>query len=532
MRQLTLYPRNQEKVTKIVGALNLKIPLRDLKSKDTRQLLSLIFSQWLSLSTCIIQAVIDIVPAPSIAQSTRIPKMLYPDLYETTIDPKNKLEEDLFASKSGPDACVSAYVSKMFAVSTKDLPENKKKPVTAEDMRNRAREARAARIAREESTDAESVDTTPIEFAVKPQETETPTEEEVILGFARLYSGTIRTGVAVYAVLPKYNASLGPEHPHNTRHIVAVTVEGLYVMMGRELVAVDSVSAGNIFAIKGLEGKVWRSATLCAPSEVGIGSMPDVAQSKDCLINLGGVNRSAPPIVRVALEPVMPADMQKLVHGLKLLSQSDPCVETFQQQTGEHVILTAGELHLEVCAQLNILFFANLPQRCLKDLRERFARVEIQASKPIVPFRETAVKGTDMNLPKTAGAPRGTIRGASSNNLVTFTIRASPLPPVILDFILENLVTLKKLQQDRKARDSQATQDLADAEEQDGVDVHGDIVRKPTVKPDQFWAALSEKCQEAGNEWENITERIWAFGPQKAGGCVLIDARTSPVSHS
>jgi translation elongation factor EF-G len=40
--------------------------------------------------------------------------------------------------------------------------------------------------------------------------------------------------------------------------------------------------------------------------------------------------------------------MQKLVNGLKLLSQSDPCVETFQQQTGEHVILTAGELHLEV----------------------------------------------------------------------------------------------------------------------------------------------------------------------------------------
>ena len=32
-------------------------------------------------------------------------------------------------------------------------------------------------------------------------------------------------------------------------------------------------------------------------------------------------------------------------------------------------------------------------QRCLRDLRERFAKIEIQASKPIVPFRETAVKG-------------------------------------------------------------------------------------------------------------------------------------------
>ena len=42
------------------------------------------------------------------------------------------------------------------------------------------------------------------------------------------------------------------------------------------------------------------------------------------------------------------ADLPKLIRGLKLLSQADPCVESFQQQTGEWVILTAGELHLEV----------------------------------------------------------------------------------------------------------------------------------------------------------------------------------------
>jgi ribosome assembly protein 1 len=88
--------------------------------------------------------------------------------------------------------------------------------------------------------------------------------------------------------------------------------------------------------------------------------------------------------------------MPKVVQGLKLLSQADPCVEAFQQQTGEHVILTAGELHLEVSFpglfHIRKLSIAR-SQRCLKDLRERFAKVEIQASEPIVPFRETAVKG-------------------------------------------------------------------------------------------------------------------------------------------
>lgn len=46
---------------------------------------------------------------------------------------------------------------------------------------------------------------------------------------------------------------------------------------------------------------------------------------------------------------------------------------------------------------LDALLFLSWSQRCLKDLRERFARVEIQASKPIVPFRETAVKGIGEN---------------------------------------------------------------------------------------------------------------------------------------
>lgn len=103
------------------------------------------------------------------------------------------------------------------------------------------------------------------------------------------------------------------------------------------------------------------------------------------------------PIVRVALEPRVPGDMLKLVKGLKLLSQADPCVETFQQQTGEYVILTAGELHLEVrpcVSPYRVRINQFLEKRCLKDLRERFAKVEIQASKPIVPFRETAIKAT------------------------------------------------------------------------------------------------------------------------------------------
>ena len=72
------------------------------------------------------------------------------------------------------------------------------------------------------------------------------------------------------------------------------------------------------------------------------------------------------------------ANLPKFVEGLKLLSQADPAVETFQQQTGEHVILTAGELHLEVSipsvphsAYLSESFLAMLerPTRTIRESR-------------------------------------------------------------------------------------------------------------------------------------------------------------------
>ncbi|KAJ7601116.1 translation elongation factor 2 [Mycena floridula] len=498
---------NPDKVLKITAALNVKIPPRELKSKDTRHLLSLILSQWLSISTCIIQAAIDIVPAPAIAQATRIPKMLYPELSVSTIEPKNKLERDLLSSNFSTNASVCAYVSKMFAVSQKDLPEKKKKSLTAEEMRSRARDP--ARKPAE--TFATPPDPTPESVSPNPDTTsqvdetlepELDEDSEVILGFARLYSGTIHVGATIQVVLPKYNPALQPTHDYNTKFLLPATVDGLYLMMGRELVPVSSVQAGNIFAIRGLEGKVWRSATLCASGDNGTLEQP---KSED-IVNLGRITRTVPPIVRVALEPVMPADIHKLISGLKLLSQSDPCVETFQQDTGEHVIVAAGELHLE---------------RCLKDLRERFAKVEIQASKPIVPFRETAVKATDMAPPKTPNAVRGTAHGSSSQGVVTFTIRASPLPPVLLEFILDNILTLRKLMQSRadREKDDELMEGL------EALDKQGDVVRKPSINPEQFWVALKEKCREVGGEWDSVPDKIWSFGPQNAGSCIFVDNR-------
>lgn len=124
---------------------------------------------------------------------------------------------------------------------------------------------------------------------------------------------------------------------------------------------------------------------------------------------------------------------------------------------------------------------------------------------------------------KTPGAPRGMIKGASTQNIVSFVIRASPIPASLLEFILDNVATLKKLQHDRKLGQEG---EIEEAEEEESVvDKYGDVVRKPSVKPEQFWDVFRNKCKEVGGEWEGIVEKVWAFGPQRAGGCLLIDAR-------
>ncbi|KZS87255.1 P-loop containing nucleoside triphosphate hydrolase protein [Sistotremastrum niveocremeum HHB9708] len=464
---------NPTKTSKIVDTLKLQIPPRDLKAKDARILLCSIFSQWLPLSTAAIQAVIDVIPSPLLAQQTRMPTMLKDSQYNDNTLLSTELKADLLACNSDSTAHVVAFVSKMFAVARKNMPDHK-----------------------------------------QGSETDGSEATEVILGFARLYSGILKVNTTVLAVLPKCNATLPAQHPRNAPFVRAINISALYTMMGRDLVPVSEVRAGNVFAVAGLEGTVFRSATLCSPNSEGTGPAPDSQVSEaleKCVVNLGGVTFQAPPIVRVALEPEHSVDMPKLIEGLKILSQSDPCVQTFQQQTGEHVILTAGELHFE---------------RCLKDLRERFARIEIQASDPIVPFRETAIKVPDVH----PSASQGVIQGHSAQLAVNFSVRVVPLPEVITTFLKTNVSTIRALkhcQKDVSALVSKSTQDVTDVE--NDFDFEMNLAQSDAstsrLDDDQFWKQLEDICQSEGEPWLQLSRTAWAFGPARRGPNVLIDAR-------
>lgn len=225
--------------------------------------------------------------------------MLHPELGHSAeeIAPTNKLEKDLYEGGEEADRFRIAYVSKMFAVKSSELPQNQRKQLTAADMRARAKVAKEQRERRAqilaEGGDPDAVVASEGVAVEEKEEVEIDENHESLIGFARLYSGTIALGQSLYAVLPKYNAALGPQHPSNAKHLTTVKVEQLYMMMGRELVAATEVQAGNLFAIGGLEGTVGRNATLCGMSggaETKQGAERE--EDRECLVNLAGVTQT------------------------------------------------------------------------------------------------------------------------------------------------------------------------------------------------------------------------------------------------
>jgi elongation factor 2 len=96
--------------------------------------------------------------------------------------------------------------------------------------------------------------------------------------------------------------------------------------------------------------------------------------------NMRVMKFSVSPVVRVAVECKNPADLPKLVEGLKRLAKSDPMVQCSIEESGEHIIAGAGELHLEIC---------------LKDLEEDHACIPLKVSEPVVSYRETVSELSD-----------------------------------------------------------------------------------------------------------------------------------------
>ena len=309
------------------------------------------------------------------------------------------------------------------------MPENRTKPLTEEELAARRAAARERHQERQQqqlgiegavTLTAEQLKTIDVRDNDGDNEKaaeKSPEADLEFIAFARVFSGRLKAGDEVYVLGPKYDPAQSGAHLHGGGslpegcHGSKATISGVYMLLGRDLEPIESAGAGNIVGIAGLGKHVIKSATLC--------SNPWCPPFVDLV-------HSTTPILRVAVEPVRFSDLGAVSRGLQLLNQADAHVEVLVSEVGEHLLLTAGEVHL---------------QRCVLDLKESYAKCEITVSDPIVPFRETIVPvpETDMVNEAVEGEEKEereeSVEIETPNKQSTFRIRAVPLPPQVTKLI-------------------------------------------------------------------------------------------------
>uniref|UniRef100_A0A251STB4 Putative translation elongation factor EFG/EF2, archaeal n=1 Tax=Helianthus annuus TaxID=4232 RepID=A0A251STB4_HELAN len=171
--------------------------------------------------------------------------------------------------------------------------------------------------------------------------------------FGRVFAGKVSTGLKVRIMGPNYV-------PGEKKDLYVKSVQRTVIWMGKKQETVEDVPCGNTVAMVGLDQFITKNATLTNEKEVD--AHP-----------IRAMKFSVSPVVRVAVQCKVASDLPKLVEGLKRLAKSDPMVVCTIEESGEHIIAGAGELHLEIC---------------LKDLQDDFmGGAEIVVSDPVVSFR-------------------------------------------------------------------------------------------------------------------------------------------------
>lgn len=392
---------NREKLEKIITTIGAKLSPRDLRAKDHKQVVNLVMSQWIPLSHALLGAVIDYLPSPSEGQQTRSKKLIGES---GLLDAK---VEQAFQDCDSKNPYTLAYVSKMISVPDDHLPKDgPQQELSVDELRERGRIARElAKKASEEREKQEAVapKKDPFEWEFEEEDFEEEEEEqeeefhETLIGVVRIFSGKLEKGQKVTIVGPKYDQNDVSQLTHE------VEIADLYLIMGREFVKMDSIPAGNICGVVGLEGAVLKNATICSSEPY-----PNLASTS--LIH----NK---PIMKIAVEPTNPLKLAKLERGFELLSSADPVLEWYiDDDSGELIMCVAGELHLE---------------RCLKDLEDRFAKgCTVTVKEPVIPFREgLADTKVHSNAPvEDLVAPAG----------IELEFDVAPLPQEVVLCLIEN----------------------------------------------------------------------------------------------
>ncbi|KAA8550118.1 hypothetical protein F0562_001802 [Nyssa sinensis] len=114
---------------KVIKSFNLSVPPRELQNKDPKTVLQAVMSRWLPLSDTILSMVVKYMPDPITAQSFRISRLLPKrevmecGVHSDVLAEVELVRKSVEACDTNPEAPCVAFVSKMFAVPSKLLPQ-------------------------------------------------------------------------------------------------------------------------------------------------------------------------------------------------------------------------------------------------------------------------------------------------------------------------------------------------------------------------------------------------------------------------
>lgn len=467
---------NKGLLEKVIKSFNLNVPPRELLNKDPKAVLQSVMSRWLPLSDAILSMVVKCMPDPIAAQSFRISRLIPKrEVLLDGVDSSALAEADLVRMSievcdSSPEAPCVAFVSKMFAVSSKLLPQ---RGLNGEILSNFS----------DENGNSES--------------------DECFLAFARIFSGVLCSGQRVFVLSALYDPLKGESMQ---KHIQVAELHSLYLMMGQGLKPVPSAKAGNVVAIRGLGQHILKSATL--------------SSTKNCW-PFSSMAFQVSPTLRVAIEPSDPADTGALMKGLKLLNRADPFVEVTVSSRGEHVLAAAGEVHLE---------------RCIKDLKERFAKVSLEVSPPLVSYRET-IEGEASNMLdnlKSSTRSSDYVEKMTPNGRCVVRVQVMKLPSA-LTMVLDKSTDLLgdiiggKLGQSASNLETERSNIVQDESPIEALKkrimgaVESDIL------------SLSKKDKDRAEKyklkWQKFLKRIWALGPRQVGPNILFTPDSKSLNN-
>ncbi|THH03955.1 hypothetical protein EW145_g5872 [Phellinidium pouzarii] len=184
------------------------------------------------------------------------------------------------------------------------------------------------------------------------------TDAQSFRAFGRVMSGVVQKGMEVKVLGEGYS-------PEDEEDMMKAVVEDVWIAESRYNIPADEVPAGNLVLLGGVDASITKSATIAA------------ASIDDELHIFQPVKHMTQSVLKIAVEPIQPSELPKMLSGLRSVNKSYPLLSTKVEESGEHVVVGTGELYLD-CV--------------MHDLRRLFSEIEIKVSDPVTRFCETVLE--------------------------------------------------------------------------------------------------------------------------------------------